>query len=540
MSKPKRTFETRGPVHRERNYYVPRTGEIANLVERIKNGRYTVIFAPRQTGKTTFFRWALDTLIAEDATYLPIQLNFEEYKNLQLHAFYSYLLEDIRKEILNHFQRYQSPPDSALLQFLEGCSITDHVSMRGFFEQLQGYLPNRRVAIIIDEFDGIPGAAVSDFLHSLRRIYLSTNANRCPDGLAIVGVRSITQLNYDRSISPFNIQDDFSLSNFTLEQIRNLFGQHTTETGQAFPSEVVEKVHRQTAGQPFLVNRMAQILTQEMALPLEDTITPAHFEAAHQQILDEDNVHLAHLTTNIRRDPRFEPLLMRICLKENGVRFNIRNELISELATYGVLKKGVNGFCKVTNPIYQYNVVQTFTPIVNGLEDEYLPEEGDVDFSDYVTAAGKINIRALLSNFRDFIARAGYRILEVPESPQEFVGAYLLYSYLDYFMGEIGGFMYPEVPTGRGRMDLIILYRGEKYIIEIKIWSGEKRYQKGKNQLARYLDLEKVQEGYYLVFDHRRSPRPRADEEIIDGKLIVSFCIPVPQERPSQLTMLSI
>ena len=533
MPKPKRTFETRGPVDPDRNYVVPRTVEIADFVERIKHGRYAVIFAPRQTGKTTFFRWALDALVAEDDTYFPIQLDFETYRNISIEAFYTELQRDIRDEIRMEYERREMMMDSEFEQFLENYPLRDHLQFQPFLEQLGAYL-GKKVAIIIDEFDGIPQAVLSDFLYTLRRIYLSREENRCPYSLGIVGVKSITQLNYDRSISPFNIQDDFNLSNFTLPQIQRLLGQYTEDTGQAFAPEVVESIHRQTDGQPFLVNRMAQILTQEMSIPLEDTISVAHFEMAHQHILDEDSVHLAHLTTNIRRDARFERLLLRICLKESGIRFNIRNDLISELATYGVLKKGADGFCKVLNPIYQYVIVQTFLPLINGLEDEYLPEDSDLDFSDYVTAAGKINLRGALANFRGFIARVGYRILEVPESPKEFVATYLLYSYLDYLVREIGGYMYPEVPTGRGRMDLMILYRGEKYIIEIKIWGGQKRYQAGKHQLARYLDLEQVEEGYYLVFDHRRKPQAREGEERIDGKTIVSFCIPVPQERPSQ------
>jgi len=49
-----RLFETRGPVDPARNYVVSRQAEIAELIERIKQGRYIVIFAPRQTGKTTY------------------------------------------------------------------------------------------------------------------------------------------------------------------------------------------------------------------------------------------------------------------------------------------------------------------------------------------------------------------------------------------------------------------------------------------------------------------------------------------------------
>ena len=100
--------------------------------------------------------------------------------------------------------------------------------------------------------------------------------------------------------------------------------------------------------------------------------------------------------------------------------------------------------------------------------------------------------------------------------------------------------MYLEVRTGRGRMDLIILHRSlatsatEKYIVETKIWEGVKLYQGGKHQLAKYLKLESVSEGYYVVFDHRSKPEARAEEETIEGKAIVSYVIPVMQERPSE------
>ena len=325
----------------------------------------------------------------------------------------------------------------------------------------------------------------------------------------------------------------FVLPNFTLDEVRNLLSQYTEEVGQAFAPAVVEGIHKQTAGLPFLVNRMAQILTEEIPIPLEQTITLGHFEGAHKQMLSEENVNISHLTTNIRRDPRFENVLMRIVSYESSMPFNLRNELINELATYGVVKEGSDGVCEIANPIYHYCIVQAFQPLVNGLERDYHPEDTDAGFLDYLTADEHINMRPLLKNFRDFIARAGYRILEVPDKPQEFIGQHLLYGYLDAFVRQIRGFMYVEVRTGRGRMDLIILNEGEKYIVETKIWEGNVLYQQGKSQLAKYLRLEGARAGYYVVFDHRTMPQTREEEDVIEGKTIVSFCIPVLKERPS-------
>ena len=531
-----KSFETRGPVSAERNYVVQRTDEITDFINRIKQGRYIVIFAPRQTGKTTFFRWALDALASEEETYFPIQLDFQAYSTVSPAAFYGYLYTDIRKEIEAVFQRRGSAPSEPLSQFLEDVTITEHISMIAFFEQLASFQPTARFVIVIDEFDGIPQAIMTDFLYSLRRIYLSGSAARCPYSLAMVGIKSIAQLNYDRSISPFNIQDEFVLANFTVEQVRELLGQYTDEVGQAFAPEVIETLHKQTAGQPFLVNRFAQILTEEMNIPKTETIGMAAFSKAHTQLLEERNVNIQHLITNIQSNPRFESLLMNIASYEIGIPFNPDNELIGELATYGIVAKAADGMCEIVNPIYQYRIMRAFQPLVNGLEQEYFPDDADVDFLDYLTPDGQLQMKPLLDNFQGFIARAGYRILQVPDKPQEYVGQYLLFAYLDQFVRLVRGVMYLEVQTGRGRMDLIIVHNARKYIVETKIWEGTRRYEAGKKQLAAYLTWEGAVEGYYVVFDHRQNSEPRVEKETLSGDLTIqSYVIPVMQERPTNL-----
>lgn len=527
-----RTFGTQGRVYPSRHYVVPRTEEKTEFIKRVKEGRYIVLFAPRQTGKTTFFRLALDTLTTEEPNYFPIQLNFEEYEDYTAAEFYCNLYEDICEEIETVFQKREETPHKALIQFLENTTLTDHVSMRRFFTRFDSFLPDHSVILIIDEFDAIPREALKGFLHSLRRIYL-TDENRCPHSVSIIGVKSITQLSYDRSVSPFNIQDEFNLPNFTFEQVRELLGQYTEEVGQPFEEEVIASIHKQTAGQPVLVNHFAEILTEALDIPKTEPITMVHFTTAHAQLLDEDNVNLTHLLTNIRRDRRFETLLMKIASYDIGVRFAWRNEIMNELATYGVIKESADGMCEILNPIYHYCILQAFKPIVNGLENEYLPAGNVAGFQDYLTSDGDIDMVTLLNNFQAFIARAGFRVWQVPDTPQEFIGQHLLLAYLDQFVQLVGGVMYLEVQTGRGRMDLLIHHNRKKYIVETKIWEGDNRYQAGKKQLAAYLKLEGTTEGYYILFDHRQEPEPRIETETIEGITIRSYVIPVIQERPS-------
>ena len=532
-----RRFGTQGPVNPKQHYVVPRTEELAEFIKRVKEGRYIVIFAPRQTGKTTFFQRAVAVLTAEDLTYFPIQLNFEIYVDCSRSEFYEFLTKQICKEVERVFQSRGEELDEALKRFLDNAQITNHLSMMEFFEQLQRFLKDgenwQKVVLIIDEFDGIPTDALKGFLHALRHTYVTDATFQCPHSLGIVGVKSIAQLDYDRSVSPFNIHDDFALPNFTLAQVQELLGQYTTEVGQAFAPEVIESIHKQTGGQPFLVNRFAQILTEEMDIPKTEILTITHFSDALIQLLDENNTNLTHLITNIRRNPHAESLLMRIMLYDQGIHFNLRNELINELVTYGIITRGSDRKCEIVNPIYLHRIIQAFTPIVNGLERDYFPE--DTDEFQYLTDTGQIQMGWLLDNFRDFIARAGFKILQVPETPQEFMGQHLLFAYLDQFVTNVNGVMYMDVPTGRGRMDLLILHNKKKYIVETKIWRSDRHYAQGKRQLAAYLATEGVTEGYYVLFDHREAPEPRSETETTDGLTIRSYVIPVVQALPSGL-----
>ena len=395
-----RSFCTTGRVRPEQHYIIPRTEEIADFINRVKNGKYIVLFAPRQTGKTTFFRLALEALVAEDPTYFPIQLDFQTMRNAASVTFYEQLYYQINRQIKNVFQKRGEVPSEALTQFLGNTTLTDHFSMEAFFENLKNFLDNdfrnqslvsTKVVLLIDEFDGIPQTVVSNFLYSLRQIYLSDELH-CPHSVGIVGVKSIAQLDYDRSVSPFNIQDEFRLPNFTLEQIQGLLGQYTDEVGQAFAPEVVASIHKQTAGQPVLVNRFAQILTEELDIPKTQTITPDHFLQAHTQLLRERNTNIQHLTTNIRRDRRFQRILMDIMSYEEGLDFNIDDDIISELATYGVIAEDSDGMCQIANPIYLYRIMQAFKPTMNGLEREYFHEDNVEGFQGYLTTTGHIDM----------------------------------------------------------------------------------------------------------------------------------------------------
>jgi len=71
----------------EENYFVKREHELKDFLQRVEQGKYIVIFAPRQTGKTTFFYTALKVL-EKNPDYIPIPLDFEIYSGAETERFY--------------------------------------------------------------------------------------------------------------------------------------------------------------------------------------------------------------------------------------------------------------------------------------------------------------------------------------------------------------------------------------------------------------------------------------------------------------------
>jgi len=58
--------------------------------------------------------------------------------------------------------------------------------------------------------------------------------------------------------------------------------------------------------------------------------------------------------------------------------------------------------------------------------------------------------------------------------------------------------------SGEKRLDIVVTMGDRRYIIELKIWRGEKYHEDGIGQLYDYLDLQGEDRGYLLVYDLRK------------------------------------
>ena len=74
-------------------------------------------------------------------------------------------------------------------------------------------------------------------------------------------------------------------------------------------------------------------------------------------------------------------------------------------------------------------------------------------------------------------------------------------------------------------MDLVIVHRGEQFIIELKIWRGNAYNERGERQLSDYLDYFGIKKGYMLSFDFNKKKEIGVKEVILGDKLLIEAVV---------------
>jgi len=120
-NKPKRYFEKSGVVDPKASYYVP-LENVTNMDNQdiktmVDLGRYFSIFAPRRSGKTTFFKEFCRRL-EKDRAYVPILLSFQDYKSLQTQRFYNLIQKSIYMQLIDRLTLVACPRLDVIKSFI--------------------------------------------------------------------------------------------------------------------------------------------------------------------------------------------------------------------------------------------------------------------------------------------------------------------------------------------------------------------------------------------------------------------------------------
>jgi len=496
-----RSFNTSGPNIPSQHYTIRRTDLIGKGLRLVEQERYFTIWAPRQTGKSTYFRQLAEELGQQghDPVYFSVE-GFTDFTAAQ--TFDSFCRE----------LRDQTPMDWAIETFKD-------------FEQRVTACKDRKLVIIIDEIESLNPDIFGQFLHTIRNLY-HIRQKHCLKSVILVGVSNIVGVVSDNA-SPFNITDNLNVPYFTDIELRELLGQHERETGQRFHDSVKAKIAEITACQPGLANGFAKVLVEnnpgKPELDLQD-----YLKVEDWYLTEAIDKNFENILSKARQEREF---VERLLFTEARIPFEIDRPSIKLLHTNGLIRKDKDGNVEFWVPFYKKRLHKAFYPYTNGEGREisrtiYAPE--------YFTPEGGLMLEKLVQTYKEYVKRRGFNPHREKDADGKFKSireAALIYSFETFIhaiVNELSGKIYREAQTGLGKSDMVINVRGQEVLIETKIYSSPQLFENGKRQLAYYARSLSLDKGVYLVYcpnDIRYPDIVKEATETIEGVELSTFLV---------------
>ena len=233
-------FNTAGPIKQEIHYNVDPLSRIdlEEIELLIQQGKYFILHAPRQTGKTSCLL-ALRDYLNEQGNYIAVYANVEAGQ-----AGRNDVDGVVRATICTIAERTGTVLGNNLAwdiyEELNRQSGQANTMLTTFLKRLCEALP-KPLLLFIDEIDALVGDSLVSVLRQIRAGYDQRPQN-FPQSIVLCGVRDVRDYRIVLSNqdiitggSAFNIKaESLRLGNFSKEEIHELYMQHTAATGQEF------------------------------------------------------------------------------------------------------------------------------------------------------------------------------------------------------------------------------------------------------------------------------------------------------------------
>ena len=519
-----RSFNTAGPVDAQDHYCIPPLDrmDLDYVLSLIRQKKYFILHAPRQTGKTSTLKALQDHLnTGAEGDYRCLYVNVEAAQAMREN------IPGAMEVILKVLARTaQTVLEDDSLDGIRRAALAEGGAGAALWETLVSWAESDRrpLVLLIDEIDALIGDSLLSVLRQLRSGY-DMRPRSFPHSIVLCGVRNVRDYRIHSASegktiaggSAFNISAAaLRLGDFDRAETEALLGQHTAETGQEFAPAAIDRVYTQTAGQPWLVNALCNEACFENPQGRDRSrpITEDDIFAAQEVLIQGRVVHLDQLADKLQ-EKRVQRVIQPML--SGAVRGGYTARDLEYVRDLGLVT--LDAPPRIANPIYAEVVPRELT---------YATQEGLlVEPAWYIDEDGALNLDKLLEAFQQYFRENSEHWLKLFQY-QEAGPQLLLQAFLQRVLNG-GGRIEREYGLGRQRVDLFIRWPcpggQQRFVIECKILRGrlDKTLEKGLPQTAGYMDRCAADAGHLVLFD--RSTKPWSEKvfrrtEEFDGKRI--------------------
>ena len=231
-------------------------------------------------------------------------------------------------------------------------------------------------------------------------------------------------------------------------------------------------------------------------------------------LLSEDNTLFQSLTKNLNNYPELKAAIRSILMEGAKLTWNPDQEEIVRMQMYGLIRNDHNTV-RVANRIFETRLYNLFLS-EEELKNNVFSREGELAKNQFITD-GKLNMRLIMERF---IVTYTQACGPLKERFREKDGREQFLLYLKPIINGTGNYYIEAQTRDQTRTDVIIDYLGQQYILELKIWRGERYNADGQKQIMEYLDYWNLNIGYMLSFNFNKKKEQGVKRVEIGDKIL--------------------
>ena len=220
------------------------------------------------------------------------------------------------------------------------------------------------------------------------------------------------------------------------------------------------------------------------------------------------------LTGKLTNYPNLKQKLRRVLLRGETLSWLPYDEEQQQLFMYGFIRNNHNTVA-VANRIFEMLLYTHF--IGENNSNNSLKQSGSETKSVFLDSDGILNVPKIMEHF---ISEHNRIHGEHTEKFLEEEGRERFITYVAAIINGTGTYSIEEQTRNHSRMDMVIHYLGRRYVIEMKIWRGDRYNADGEKQLIEYLDYFGLDTGYLLSFNFNRHKKPSVELVHVGDKVI--------------------
>ena len=519
-------FNTTAVCIPSKHYMVDLTERIREIRKLVDDGKYFTINRARQYGKTTTLSVLSDALQNQ---YVVISTSFEGIGDAGFADEPSFVKEFCRL-LRREFRRNQRVPVE-VKESIDGLfRRTDKAVLGDLFDVLLDWcdVTPEPVVLIVDEVDTATNNQVFlDFLAQLRDNYINRDTKNLKTFRSVIlaGVTDVKHLkarirpeDASKENSPWNIAAEFDIDMSLSESgIKGMLEEYEADHHTGMDTDAMAKAIRAyTNGYPFLVSRLCQLLDEEVCktMNLPEAWTDRGLDEAVKRILAENNTLFQSLTKNLNNYPELKAAIRSILMEGTKLTYNAQQDAIVQMQMYGLIRNDHNTV-KIANRIFETMLYNLFLSDEE-LKSNVFSREGELARNQFVTD-GKLNMRLILERF---IATYTQVCGPLTDRFKEKDGREQFLLYLKPIINGTGNYYIEAQTRDQTRTDVIVDYLGRQYILELKIWHGERYNAEGEKQICEYLDYWNLDIGYMLSFNFNKKKKQGVERIAIGDKVL--------------------